>query len=173
MKLNQANLQCFSHCSQELLQNQWVRELSQFPQHGSLSRLEHCTSVAYYSLWLSQMLHIRVNRESLILGAMLHDFFFYNWYDKSQRPRFHGVRHAGIALQNAEQCFILNDKERNMILAHMWPLSRRMPHSKEALLICFIDKCCCIRELILTLKYKVKKKSDVSHPMEPFSQINS
>ena len=158
MKLNEINTQCFARCQQELFQNRYIRELDQFPQHGSLSRLEHCASVAYCSLWLSQVLRMRVDRESLILGAMLHDFFFYSWYDKEQRPRFHGVRHAGIALQNAEECFVLNDKERNMILSHMWPLSSHMPRSKEAVLICVMDKYCCLQELMLSARNKLKRK---------------
>ena len=42
----------------------------------------------------------------------------------------------------------LSSKEENCILAHMWPLSVRMPHSREAAAVCLADKLCSVAEVL-------------------------
>jgi uncharacterized protein len=43
-------------------------------------------------------------------------------------------------LHNANLRFELNDKEKNIIFSHMWPLTLfQIPHSKEAWLVCHFD----------------------------------
>ena len=45
------------------------------------------------------------------------------------------------ALANAEQRYTLNDRERNVIRSHMWPLTLLTPpRCREAAVVCVADK---------------------------------
>ena len=47
------------------------------------------------------------------------------------------------ALLNASTRFSLTDKEKDIIAHHMWPLNlTKVPRSREALLVCLVDKYC-------------------------------
>ena len=46
-----------------------------------------------------------------------------------------------IARYNADAVFQLNNKERNIIQTHMWPLTiTQLPRCREACLVCLADK---------------------------------
>ena len=91
-------------------------------QHGSVSVFEHSVCVALVCLWLVHRLHLKVNQRALVRGALLHDYFLYDWHTPDPAHRLHGFRHAGTALRNADRDFELNDTERDMIKKHMFPL---------------------------------------------------
>lgn len=52
-------------------------------QHGKVSVYAHCVSVADTACVLAETLHLRVNERALIRGALLHDYFLYDWHDKA------------------------------------------------------------------------------------------
>ena len=54
---------------------------------------------------MAQRLRLRVDMESLIRGALLHDYFLYDWHDGEKEHNLHGFRHAERALRNAERIF--------------------------------------------------------------------
>ena len=57
--------------------------------------------------------------------------------------KWHGFSHAHTALLNASTRFSLTDKEKDIIAHHMWPLNlTKVPRSREALLVCLVDKYC-------------------------------
>ena len=62
----------------------------QFIQHGDTSVYSHCVAVAYVSLWFSYRLHISVSKQSLLMGAFLHDYFLYDWHENDPSHRLHG-----------------------------------------------------------------------------------
>ena len=75
-------------------------------QHGNMTVHNHVIDVAGYSLLINKKLRIGCNKHDLIRGALLHDYFLYDWHDKEhipQRKRLHGFWHPGIALRNAEK----------------------------------------------------------------------
>jgi uncharacterized protein len=124
-----------------------------FMQHGNVSVYDHSISVAEASLKISKKLHLKVNKESLIKGALLHDYFLYDWHDKNH-PKLHGFRHAKIAAENAKRDFGLTKKEYKMICSHMFPLGWRLPTSKEALVLTLADKYCATKESLKKFKRK-------------------
>ena len=119
-----------------------------FMQHGTTSCYTHSINVACMSLWLAERLRIRVDRRSMVRGALLHDFFLYDWHDPDPSHRLHGFRHPGWALRNAERTFHLNRIERNVIHRHMFPLTPIPPRFREGLLVCLADKLCAISETV-------------------------
>lgn len=135
----------------------YVREFSRdgrmqcsrnFIQHGSTSVYAHSIRVAYYSLSMADFLHLRRNRRELVRGALLHDYFLYDWHEKDRTHNLHGFRHPFTALRNADADFTLSRRERNTILRHMFPLIPVPPSCLEGWIVCLVDKGCSIYEVI-------------------------
>lgn len=117
-------------------------------QHGNMSVRQHTINVARYSVLFSEKLKISCDRRALIRGALLHDFFLYDWHDKEHINIFklHGIYHPGIALKNAEKEFQLSPIERDVIKKHMWPLTLVPPSCREAWIVTMADKYCSLME---------------------------
>ena len=120
-------------------------------QHGTTTVLEHSVKVAVVSLWLAERLGLRVDRRSLIRGALLHDYFLYDWHTPDKSHRLHAFSHAGRALENARRDFRLNRIERNMIRSHMFPLNKSVPKYRESIILCAADKLCAVAETLRAL----------------------
>ena len=128
-------------------------------QHGTTTVFDHSVNVAITILRLSEKLNaagIRVNRRELIRGALLHDYFLYDWHEKDRSHSWHGFRHPATALKNARNDFELTRVEEDIISRHMFPLTLRPPMCKEAWIVCAADKYCALRETAYTIKTKKK-----------------
>ncbi len=137
----------------DILQNPEYRKLAEFKHHSS-SILDHCLQVGYISYLIGRRFHM--DTTALARGGVLHDFFLYDWrsdrFDYSSFSAFkksHAFRHPSIALQNAENCFDLNAREKDIILHHMWPVTIKPPHYKETYLVSTVDKYTACQEYIL------------------------
>lgn len=123
-----------------------------FIQHGTMSVHAHVISVAHASLAMAgrlERLGVRIDRASLIRGALLHDYFLYDWHDPDPSHRLHGFTHPFAALARAEEDFDdLTERERNIISRHMFPLVPIPPTCREAWLVCLADKACALHETI-------------------------
>ncbi len=148
MKLTESEKQYFKSCSAELLNSDDVQLMDTFIQHANVSCLEHSISVAYYSYLMCEKLSLHVDRQSIIRGALLHDFFLYDWHLESDRKGLHGFTHPKAALENAEEHFSLNDMEKDIIVKHMWPLTLTPPKYKESLIVSLSDKFCSLIETL-------------------------
>ena len=120
-----------------------------FYQHGKINIYVHSLRVAYICYYWVKKYHLHVDEKALIRGALLHDYFLYDWHDKEhEHKRLHGFFHPSAALCNAKQDFILTRKEENIIQRHMFPLTLIPPGCKEAWLVCMADKVCSTRETV-------------------------
>ena len=79
---------------QDLLGRVEVQRMRQFVQHGNISTFDHCLSVALLSYALVKLLHLPVNRRTLVLGAFLHDFYLYDWHKNKSFHRKEGYLFA-------------------------------------------------------------------------------
>lgn len=127
--------------------------LGEYIQHGNTSVYTHIRNVAYLSFkmakFMERKLKMKINYDTLIVGAMFHDFFLYDWHDPEKSPKLHGYRHPAISSKNAQEYYGINDKQRDVIENHMWPLTiTKFPKSIEAKIVCIADKCCSTRETI-------------------------
>ena len=107
-------------------------------KHGKISTFHHCYQVAFTSYALNKKLHLHADNRTLLTGAMLHDFFLYDWHDKENRPKgLHGYTHAKCAAKNAKKYFDVH----HIISTHMWPLNlTKLPRNREAWIVCLADK---------------------------------
>jgi len=148
MKLSKADQNRFIEIVSEIAMKPEVMEMKKFIQHGDITTFDHCLHVAYRSFYLAKKLNLGIDEKSLVYGAMLHDFFLYDWHDKTyQRKRLHGFHHPRTALQNAEKLYLLSEIERDIIIKHMWPLTLKFPKYRESYLVTISDKICSLIEI--------------------------
>ena len=137
----------------DIIINEEVQKLKLYKHHYAYTRFEHSLSVAYYSYIICRVLHL--DYESIARAGLLHDLFFYDCEDKTIRPKKHISNHPKVALQNAERLFSLNDKEKDIILKHMWPITFSRPKYLESFIITFVDKYCALKEWSNYCGYKI------------------
>ena len=78
------------------------------PQHGSTTCYDHSVAVTLCSIRLAQKWGWDVDWRSLVRGALLHDYFLYNWREHNRDHKLHGFYHARKAMENAQRDFGLN-----------------------------------------------------------------
>lgn len=132
-------------------------------KHHNESVYQHVVDVAYRSYKIAIKFDLDI--KSTIRGALLHDFYLYK-FNKRMRVRLiidsfiHAYNHPKIALENSEKHFKVNEKERNIILSHMFPI--RFPKYREAWIVTFVDKFLAVYEYYLNFtKIFNKKKSRI------------
>ncbi len=132
----------------DILRSRNFQLTKSYIQHGNMTVNNHCMNVAKYSLAISKKLHIPCSQKELIRGALLHDYFLYDWHDKEhiQIHNLHGFYHPGIALKNASREYDLTDREKEIIRKHMWPLTVVPPTCREAWIVSMADKWCSLME---------------------------
>lgn len=131
-----------------IIENEKVKRMDKYIQHGVTSCLEHCIAVAYVSFALAKKFNITCDYNSLIRGALLHDYFLYDWHIKDDTHKWHGFHHAKKALINATRDFDLTLIEMDIIEKHMFPLNIRLPKYRESYLVSLSDKICSSYEVI-------------------------
>ena len=121
-----------------------------YMQHGNISCYEHSVAVAAMSIRIMYYFHVQVDVRSMVRGALLHDYFLYDWHVPCEdRKGLHGFTHAGCALRNAERDFELSGRERDIIEKHMFPMNPGLPRYKESVIVTLADKLCAARETFL------------------------
>ena len=119
----------------EIRESSRFKNSKQFIQHGKTSVYMHSVSVAYMSCYIAEKYNLSVDYYSLITGALLHDYFLYDWHDKEDgHKRPHGFYHPSAALANAKR--------------HMFPLTPIPPVCLEGWVVCIADKICSTKETI-------------------------
>ena len=117
------------------------QELLKYYQHGKTTIYKHSRDVAYEAYLFALSHNLKIDYENLICSAFCHDFFMYDWHERSSSHRLHGFTHAHTAAMNAKLYCNLNEKELSIIETHMWPLTiTKIPKSIEAWLLCLVDK---------------------------------
>lgn len=127
--------------------------LSKYIQHGKTNIYIHSRNVAYLSYIIARFcerrLKLKIDYDVLVVGAMFHDFFLYDWHVSEGRQKLHGFRHPKIASMNAQKYFNINEEEKEIIETHMWPLTiTKFPRTTEAKIVCIADKICSTKETI-------------------------
>ena len=135
----------------DLQSDKRVQQMKEFKQHGKISTFDHCDSVARLSYRLNRKLHLHADVPTLVKGAMLHDFYLYDWHNEDNgEHRLHGYHHAEKARENAKKFFNVNDDVQHIIYSHMWPLNlTHLPMSREAWIVCLADKYVSLKETIM------------------------
>ncbi len=132
----------------DIISSSGMQSEKNFIQHGGISCYSHSVSVALMSINIAQTLRIHADIKSMIRGALLHDYFLYDWHERDPKHKLHGFTHARTALRNAERDFNLSEIERDIIEKHMFPVNIKPPRHKESYIVTIADKICALREVI-------------------------
>ena len=129
----------------DLLNNDTVKQMKNFRQHYETSCFDHCLIASYYCYLYGKKFNL--DYVSCARAAMLHDLFLYDWRKKQDgRKGLHAFTHPKTAYENASKLFDLNEKEKDIILKHMWPVTISFPKYKESYLLTLVDKYCALNE---------------------------
>ena len=71
--------QIFLEIAMPICTREKVMLMHKFVQHGKTSCLEHSIAVAYNSFLMAEAMGTEYDRESLIRGGLLHDYFLYDF----------------------------------------------------------------------------------------------
>ena len=129
-----------------LLQEADVQEMRDFSQHAEgISCYDHSLFVSYLSFLMAKRLGLEYRAAAR--GGLLHDLHLCHWEDTAVGRARRLVLHPLLAVQNAEK-FGLNDMERDIIVKHMWPLTRPLPRYRESFVVSLADKICATAEML-------------------------
>ena len=142
-----------------LMQEGPIEENKNYIQHGDVTVFDHCIAVAEYSCRMAEFLHLSVNRKAMIRGALLHDYFLYDWHNPDNGHRLHGFSHPYTSLKNAKRDYSITKREADIIVKHMFPLTIVPPQTKEAWIVCLADKICAGEETIKEKRKRKRRKS--------------
>ena len=148
----------FKEVVKNIINNDKFKKMREIKQHRFSNCYEHSVNVAASCFLYAKKRNMKVDIVSLVRGALLHDFYLYDWRENKKKHLNHSFVHPFIALSNATKEFgELNAIEKDIILSHMWPVTFfRFPKYKESFLVCFSDKICAIRE-VFGIKKDVNK----------------
>ncbi len=123
----------------DILDNPEFRQLANYRHHGS-SIFEHVRTVSHWSYILCRRLGL--DYRAAARAGLLHDFFLYDWREYKRNPtnKNHGLHHPKVALENATRHFSLSEREKDIILKHMWPKCLSCPLYWESWIVSGIDK---------------------------------
>lgn len=151
---NYSNIVEFYSITKDLLKNPVVMQMKNYRHHYNSTCYDHCLEVAYLSYLFCKKHHL--DYVSAARAGMLHDLFLYDWRNSKKLlhlKHFHAFIHPQIALKNASSITNLNEKEKDIILKHMWPVTFfSFPKFKESFVITFTDK---ISALLSFKKYYI------------------
>ena len=147
----------FENIISDITSNETVQKMKNFRQHYETSCFDHCYMVAYYCYIVCKKFNL--DYKSATRAAMLHDLFLYDWRVRQpDRKGLHAFTHGKTACKNACELFDLNEKEKDMIIKHMWPVTVAFPKSLEGFILTFVDKYCATSESVDILRSKMFRK---------------
>ncbi len=149
--------------AEDILNSANFQRTKEHIQHGNMTVNEHCINVAKTSLMIKKKLHITCNQRDLVRGALLHDYFLYDWHKKDLKNphKLHGFYHPGTALRNAKKEYVLTKRQEDIIKKHMWPLTVVPPMCREAWIVTAADKYCSLMETFRLHKGKIKTRRGI------------
>lgn len=142
----------YMDCVQDIMEHPVFQSMDRYYQHGRTTCKEHCIRVSYLSYRLC--LRCGWNYREAARAGLLHDLFLYDWHTHAKETgnHFHGFTHPRIAMKNAELHFMVTEREKNMILRHMWPLTPIPPKHREGYALVYADKFCSLAEVGMRMK---------------------
>ncbi len=158
----------FQMIIKELIANETVQQMKNYKQHYETTCFEHCYTAAYYCYLICKKYHL--DYQSATRAAMLHDLFLYDWRVRQpDRKGFHAFTHGKKACENACKLFDLNEKEKDMISKHMWPVTIEFPKSIEGFILTLVDKYCAVSESFEVFRSRLFMKQSFRYAYMLFS----
>lgn len=109
--------------------------------HHNTNRMNHLIKVSFRSYKIAK--YFDLDYKEAAVGGILHDFYSLEIKDCDkikEKITLFSTGHPNIALDNANKYFDINEKEENIIVSHMFPISKKMPKYTESWIVSVVDK---------------------------------
>lgn len=147
----------FQDIIKDIIENEEFQKTKNFKVHGNTTIFAHSYAASYFCYLACKKR--KLDYRSAARGALLHDFYLYDWRVKDSHVRPHAFTHPLTSYLNAKKQFTLNWMEKDMILTHMWPVTLfTIPLCREGWILTMIDKSCATIEFFDSLQLKIKKR---------------
>lgn len=144
----------------DLLGQEKVQEMKKYRQHYNITCFDHCLFVSYNTYLICKK-H-RWDYISAARAGMLHDLFLYDWRKRENgRKGLHAFTHGKTAYEQASTFLTLNEKEKDIIIKHMWPVTLAIPKYKETFIITLVDKYFAVAEAFIKIKEHNEKIKNI------------
>lgn len=141
---------------QQFLHDPRVAKMKEVQMHRGSNCFMHSFRVARLAVHRA-LKRKNVDAEAVLIAAILHDYYLYDWRQDKSKKRHHGQRHPYIAAQHAVEEFGVNDLVKKVIESHMWPVNfKEYPKTKEAKILSLTDKSIALREGLCSRRHKKK-----------------
>src|SRR5574344_2139341 len=114
MSKREISYDIFDEISEQICGTENYLLMRDYISHSNVSTYQHSYEVAKKSYEYVMRHKIKCNIPALIRGALLHDYFLYDWHN-NKRFTFHGFKHAKIAYLNASRDYTISKIEKNII----------------------------------------------------------
>ena len=143
---------------QSFLKDEKILRMKDISMHRGSNCYIHCFKVAKRAV--NKSLNKKdINLEVVLIGAILHDYYLYDWRKDRSKLKKHAKNHPQIAIENAIRDFAISDDIKRVIETHMWPINfKAFPNTKEAKIVSLADKAVTIGESLTSKRYKQKKR---------------
>ena len=150
----------------DILSSHQFRSMRRMRHHVKGSVFDHSLKVAYLCYRHHKRFGNKTPLDEFIRGAMLHDYYLYDWHDRLPGHRLHCFTHPRTALTNARIDYpTLSRVQQDIILRHMFPLIPVPPRTSAGWLICLYDKIAAISDYLGRNRWKLRfpEKKKNSH----------
>ncbi len=143
----------------DIISTDEYQSMKEIKHHRYTNTYMHSIRVAYLC-YLHYLKHPdKYDLMTLLRGALLHDYYLYDWHHKGNPHVRHCFVHPKRSFKNATRDYgELNKYERDMILHHMWPVTPIPPHTKYGWLIVKMDKKAAMHDYAIKMRYKKRKR---------------
>ena len=144
---------------QSFLNDERILKMKEISMHRGSNCYIHSFKVAKLAVKRA-LRHKKGDLEVILIGAILHDYYLYDWRVDRSKMRHHMSSHPYTAAENAERDFGIHEPIKKVIQSHMWPVNfKDFPKTKEARIISNADKAIYLKEIISSKRFK-KKRAD-------------
>ena len=170
MKISEEEKNSLEKIYQTFFNDSKIQKMKDIPMHRGSNCYEHCFKVARKAIRHALKYHYKkVNLEVVLIGAMLHDYYLYDWRSDRSKRKKHARKHTYIASENASRDFDVSKKVKKVIETHMWPINiKDFPKSKEARIVSVSDKAVTIGEALTSKTYKANKREKYLQVLSQF-----
>ena len=142
----------------DYLNNPLILKMKEVPMHRGSNTYIHSFLVAKASIKKAIKSKRKLDLESILIGAILHDYYLYDWRLNKKLLKKHAKSHPFIAKENAKRDFNISDKVAKIIVSQMWPFNFKLhPKTKEGWIVANKDTFIATKEALTSKKYKEKR----------------
>ena len=140
------------------LNHEKILKMKEISMHRGSNCYIHSFKVAKLAIKRA-LCHKRGDLYIILVGAILHDYYLYDWRIERDKMKNHMSSHPYTAAKNAVRDFNIPEEIVNVGQSHMWPVNfKEFPKTKEARIISNADKAIYTKEIICSKRYKKKRE---------------